>query len=290
LHFLLEEAHVARAARRLGITAAATSNALRRLREEFDDPLLVRAGRTLSRTELAEDLREPAREVLAAAERLFNAAERFEARTYGGNFVLTCSDRVALVLLEVLDRLLSERAPRAGLHLRQVPQDVPALLRDVGGVALGPCPPHRGEICSELLFTDTFVCVLRKGHPLLVGPWSARRFAAAEHVLVAPRGESDRGDVDLALEAKGLSRRVGRVVSTFGLSLPLLVQSDRVATLPLSFVQRQAEGLGLIVRPPPLKLPPFKVQMAWHQRHDREPSHLWLRALLHEAADQSGLK
>jgi hypothetical protein len=64
LYFLLEEAHVARAARRLGITPAAASNALRRLRSDFDDELLVRTGRTLVRTPLAEQLRGPAREVL----------------------------------------------------------------------------------------------------------------------------------------------------------------------------------------------------------------------------------
>ena len=61
LHQLLEEAHVARAAKGLGITPAAASNALRRLREEFEDPLLVRQGRTLVRTPLAEALRRPTR-------------------------------------------------------------------------------------------------------------------------------------------------------------------------------------------------------------------------------------
>src|SRR5690349_2613716 len=70
LHYLLEEAHVARAARRLGITPAAASNALRRLRVEFDDELLVRQGRLLMRTPLAETLRPPARELLLAAGQL----------------------------------------------------------------------------------------------------------------------------------------------------------------------------------------------------------------------------
>ena len=64
LHFLLEESHVGRAAARLGITAAATSNALRRLRDELGDPLLVKKGRGLVRTRLGEELRGPAREVV----------------------------------------------------------------------------------------------------------------------------------------------------------------------------------------------------------------------------------
>ena len=78
LHFLLEEANVARAARKLGITPAAASNALRRLRADFGDQLLVRSGRTLARTPRADDLRAPAKAVMVAAERLFERGRPFD--------------------------------------------------------------------------------------------------------------------------------------------------------------------------------------------------------------------
>ena len=42
LDVLLEERSVSRAASRLSLTQSATSRALSRLREQFDDPLLVR--------------------------------------------------------------------------------------------------------------------------------------------------------------------------------------------------------------------------------------------------------
>jgi DNA-binding transcriptional LysR family regulator len=110
LHFLLEEAHVARAARRLAITPAPASNALLRLRREFEDPLLVRVGRGFVRTPLAEDLRGPARDVLAAAERLVSAAVPFDPATDEGTFVVLATDRVADVLTGPLDRALTARA------------------------------------------------------------------------------------------------------------------------------------------------------------------------------------
>lgn len=81
LHHLLEEAHVARAARRLGITPAAASNALHRLRVDFGDPLLFRSGRRLARTLRAEELRAPAKQVMLAAERLFEQSRPFDPAT-----------------------------------------------------------------------------------------------------------------------------------------------------------------------------------------------------------------
>lgn len=38
-----------------------------------------------------------------------------------------------------------------------------------------------------------------------------------------------------------------------------------------------AEALGLVVFPVPLPLPPLRVGIAWHPRHDADPAHAWLR-------------
>ena len=89
LNHLLEEANVTRAARKLGITPAAASNALRRLRVDFGDPLLVRSGRTLARTPRADELRRPAKEVMLAAERLFEQGHPFDPTTASWEIILS---------------------------------------------------------------------------------------------------------------------------------------------------------------------------------------------------------
>ncbi|NMO17922.1 LysR family transcriptional regulator [Pyxidicoccus fallax] len=289
LHFLLEEAHVARAARRLGITPAAASNALRRLRQDFDDELLVRVGRTLARTALGEQLRGPAREVLAAAERLLGVSASFEPGTYEGEFVLTTSDRVAEALLPALDDLLTRRAPRASLSVRTVTTDVSTFLRDEGGLAIVADTARERGLSTETLFLEDFVCALREGHPLLKGAWTARRFAAAEHILVAPRAQSRRGSVDDLLEAQGLTRRITRVVTSFALATPLLVSSDRITVLPRSFAQARARELGIVLRAPPFEMPSIQMELMWHPGHERDPKHLWFRGLLRDAVRAAGL-
>ena len=56
LRALLNERHVTRAASRLGLSQSATSHALSRLRELYEDPLLVRSGRVLQLTPRAARL------------------------------------------------------------------------------------------------------------------------------------------------------------------------------------------------------------------------------------------
>ncbi len=285
LHHLLEEAHVARAARRLAITPAAASNALHRLRRDFGDPLLVRNGRTLVRSALAEQLRGPAAEVMAAAERLVTTAVVFDPLTDRGMFVLTATDRVADVLAPLLDRALAARAPHANLHFKAFAPTGPGVAE--GGLLVGPGAPP--GLNAEPLFKETYVCVLRAGHPLLDGAFSVERYAAAEHVLVAPRGDSTRGVVDDALEAQGLTRRVSRVVTSFGLALALARDSDRIVTLPSSFVVGRTDGSSYVVRAPPLQLAPLQMVVSWHPRQEGDPRYTWFRALLHEVVRAAGL-
>ena len=50
LDALLQESNVTRAARRVGVTQSAMSQTLARLRNQFDDPILVKVGRRMEPT------------------------------------------------------------------------------------------------------------------------------------------------------------------------------------------------------------------------------------------------
>ena len=69
LDALLTECNVTRAAKRVRITQPAMSQTLARLRELFDDPLLVRKGRGMVRTPRADAMVAPLSEALQAVER-----------------------------------------------------------------------------------------------------------------------------------------------------------------------------------------------------------------------------
>ena len=98
LDALLDEAHVGRAADRLGLSQPAASNALARARALFDDPLLVRSTpKDLRRTPRADAMREPLRAALAEL-LVIVAADPPDAADLRGAVRLLASDVPAAAL------------------------------------------------------------------------------------------------------------------------------------------------------------------------------------------------
>jgi DNA-binding transcriptional LysR family regulator len=289
LHYLLEEAHVGRAAALLGITAAAASNALRRLRDELGDPLLVKRGRGLVRTRLGEELRGPARGVVAAAQLLLRTARPFDPSLFDGELPLALAEHVAAMLLPGLDRLARERAPRATLTIAAVPLDIADWLKKSGGVLVGPSGPFAATTEGDALVTEDFyseryVCVMRRGHPLADRRLSAELYVDQDHVLVVPRGLTARSDVDSVLGLKGLVRRVARTVPSFHLGIPVILQSDLITTMPERSA-RQLHRDSVVIKELPLELPPLLMKMIVHPAHEKDGRNIFVRMLLRHAFD-----
>src|SRR6478609_1665007 len=78
LDALLEERNVTKAGRRLAISQPAMSQALRRLRRHFQDPLLVRNGRHYDLTALARALQDEVTLTCRLAARVFSAQAWFD--------------------------------------------------------------------------------------------------------------------------------------------------------------------------------------------------------------------
>ncbi len=81
LDALLAERNVTRASERLFVTQQAMSGALRRLREHFENELLVRVGRQMELTPLARSLALPVRDALLKVETAVNTQPSFDPRT-----------------------------------------------------------------------------------------------------------------------------------------------------------------------------------------------------------------
>lgn len=287
LHFLLEQAHVGRAAAELGITAAAASNALRRLREDFGDPLLVKQGRGLVRTRVGEALRGPARDVVSATQTLLQAAKPFAPLTFTGDLPIALADHVAAILLSPLDRLVRERAPSAKLMVSPIPLDIADWLKRSGGVLVGPAGAFAATQAGDQLLTDDYyleryVCVMRIGHPLAREPLTVERYAEQGHVLVLPRGLTAQSAIDVFLGSRGLSRRVVRTVPSFHLAMPLVLQSDLITAMP----ERNARLLAsadLAIKDMPVDAPPLAMKLIRHPAHRTDGRTSFITKLLADA-------
>jgi LysR family transcriptional regulator, nod-box dependent transcriptional activator len=111
LHTLLHTRNVTQAGEFLGVSQPAMSGDLRRLRQMFNDELLVRAGRDYQLTTLARSLVDPVSRAIAEIERVITWRPAFDPRQDSGSFSIAMSDHVMALLLPSLAACLPQQAP-----------------------------------------------------------------------------------------------------------------------------------------------------------------------------------
>ncbi len=287
LHALLSERHVSRAAARLGISQPAMSRALSRLRDMFEDPLLVRGKSGMEPTSRALELY-PQIEALIRDVREIVRPVHFDPAEATGQICIAAPDIVAYMLLPALLRRLAVEAPGLDVEIRQWSPNWRRQLEE-GTIDLTVGIPGGSEpnLHSRPLIETTWVCILRSGHPALAEPWTVEHFVALDHILVTLTGRGG-GPIDAVLAAQGLSRRIAIRVP-YPLLTPLLVaETDCVLTTSEWLAAKLAPQVGLCLRPPPLPVPSLRAPMVWHRRSHGDPRHRWFRRVLAElAAEQT---
>lgn len=270
LDALLDEAHVTRAAARLGLSQPATSSALDRLRHVFKDGLLERGRGGMRLTPAAEALRPPLKAALASVRTVLDAPVT-DLAAVRRTVRLLMADAPAATAAVGLHQRLAETAP--GITLAVLPwrggaEATAQLGRGEVELVASVLPPLDPNLFRQVpLIEEHYLVAMRRGHPAATG-FDIDRWLAHPHVVVSGHGEAVT-PLDAGLAARGLSRRVGVVVPSFLMVPPLLLGSDLIAALPSTCVPRD-EAVPLAVFPPPLPVDGFRLDLAWHRRRDED--------------------
>lgn len=285
LDALLEAQNVTETADRFAVTQSAMSHRLARLREFFEDPLLVSTGDELVLTRKAETLRAPLHDALTGLRDAVIPAEEFVASKANRTFVVAAADLVEVTLLPTLLKHLSDIAPSVSIRMAgrgSVRGD--ALIRGGIDIAIGPGQgtvpgvgiEATGGIRQRKLIAEGFSVLVRNDHPRVRGNLTLKRYLREGHVLVAPQGQPG-SIVDARLSQDGQARDVVAQVANF-LSAPFLVaQTNHLLTCPTSLALAVRDELGLRVLKPPIRLPTIAIFLYWHERMHKDSGHRWLR-------------
>ena len=293
---VMAERSLTRAARRLSLTQPAISNAMRRLRDNLGDELVVRQGMVLAPTPRAEALWPVIRTALQQLEQSL-APSRFEPASDHSTFILTMADATAAELMPGLSSQLETQAP--GVSLRVVPlttRDPRRLLRaETADLAVGHFPAVLAVLTAraqsgegvdfdhQRLFDGEYVCVMRRDHPLSASPLTLDAFCAARHLLVSFSGRPF-GFVDEALASLGRQRRVVMTVNQFATAGRVVAQSNLLTVLPRHFVQVTGMQASLQLSELPLDVPTVHVDMLWSKHRPQTAAQVWLREAVARAA------
>ena len=282
LDVLLSERNVTRAAARLNLSQPSVSVQLSKLREAFNDPLLLPGPRGMLTTPRADKLREPLREALENVKRVVMANEIFDPTCAKNTWRVAAADYGELAVLLPTLRRLRLSAPGTRLAVlegnpvriakRAADGEIDLSLQTMDSVPVG--------LRVQKLFDEHYVLVGRIGNPLLNRQPSIKQFCSMEHAVISPSGGGFHGGTDAVLEEMGLSRRVVLSVPHFLVAIAVIEETDLVAMLP----SRLVAGRPALKRvEAPIEVPGYTMAMAWHERSHRDPSHQWLREQIVEA-------
>jgi DNA-binding transcriptional LysR family regulator len=279
---VLRDRSVTGAAKHLGLTQPAVSNALARLRLQFEDVLFVRTPKGMDATPFARELAEPVRQALALLESAMAHGPGFDPSTSTRAFRFYMSDLGQIEFLPPLVERAQRTAP--GVRLEAVALEVEdigdALAAGSLDLAVGFLPGLGPPVRRQALFRDPYVCLMRADHPEIGKKLSRKQFLAASHALVSYKG--GHRVIEEALERAGLARKIALRVPHFTVVPMVLERSDLILILPLK-VARVYERQGRFrFLPPPVPIPPADVAAHWHERFERDPGNRWLREIIME--------
>jgi DNA-binding transcriptional LysR family regulator len=297
LDTLLRERNVTHAANQLGITQPAMSNGLRRLRDLFEDPILVRTSEGMVPTERAQKLQPLIRNVLANVEKALQPTTEFNAEDSERVFRIMASDYAESTLIKPLLEKMSSIAPKIRLDI-MTPSDV--TYQDVEQGTVDIIINRFDDIPQSFhqmsLWHDGFSCLFSKDNPIAEN-FDLASYLKAKHIWVSKTGmgtgvgvnpsEAKKlGWIDEALMTIGKTRNI-TVFTRHYLSAVLFAQQQNlILTIPSKAAQSQRNNPNLFIKPAPFAIKPFEVKMAWSPLLQSNPDHQWLRRLIKSVANE----
>lgn len=269
-----EERSVSNDAERLGLSQSAVSHSLKRLRDTFNDELLVRGPHGMEPTPRAVTLAIAVKSALATIETAVDAKRRFDLATARATFHLSVSDYAQPLLVSRLCAYLREAAPNVHLVFEApYEQQVSSAVAYEGLLIRLADTPISGPMESMRLLDDTFSIAMRQGHPFAQEELTLERYLKLAHIKVTGVGSSA---IDRALTTKGLVRDVVFRMPSWLEALEVVESSDVVVATPSHWSTLGNFSGRCITRPLPMPLP-LPIDAVWHPRNTDDLAHAWLR-------------
>jgi DNA-binding transcriptional LysR family regulator len=277
----LQERKVSEVAKTLSRSQPAVSNALRRLRQIFDDPLFIRTSEGMQPTPFARRMAEPITIALSNIAAAVNCLEQFDPQTSKRHFVISATEMGEIEVITPLESKCCSIAP--GIQISTLREGSIDLVREMEAgrvdLALGAFDNISTSLHRRRIFRQSYVTIFRAGHPLGRGEATLEKFLSSRHILVTNVSNS-YNRVNRCLLRAGIKANVKLQVPNFA-AVPYLVRgTDCIATVPSRLAQIVAAPFGLDSISPPLHLPSLDVCILWHPRFNYDEGNKWLRDLI----------
>ncbi|UJF16842.1 LysR family transcriptional regulator [Vibrio sp. SS-MA-C1-2] len=282
LTILLEECHISHAAQKLCITQPAMSQMLVKLRQLFDDPLLVKQGKTFTCSPLANQLKPQLQQILIQAENILKPPQ-FDPQNSQGTIKFATQDYSTSTMIEGLLRLIKPQAPNLKLKFVRTTEDLYQQLEQgevdliIGGLDAPPASIHARRVLLE-----SCVAVSSRDHPL-----ATKRGLTLADIAQYPQAKyTPKGISEATVSQRFRQHNLKRNITFRSSSMMVLIASLK-AGKHVGFVAQNTLTDELIELDVNFTLPDLDVFVYWHARSHQNPLHQWFRQQLFNFAAKS---
>ena len=277
LDVLLDERSVSRAAERLFVSQPAASAALGRLRDYFNDELLVLHGKRMIPTSYAENLQPEVRRILAQVDGMISMSAEFDPLQSERVFRFMASDYITTVLLIPMASELERLAPGVRLDAR-LPDDAIQLEFERGEIDVTLVPEEFtvAKHPTELIFEEPHVVVGWSENPIFDKEIGEQDFFNANHVGVRIGPERNMTFTEKNVEALGEKRKMAVFAPNFSVVPWFLVGTHRLAVMQQRLAEAYKSVMPLATAPLPFKFPSMRLMAQYHSARTADQGLMWL--------------
>jgi DNA-binding transcriptional LysR family regulator len=283
---LLDERSVTKAAKSVAIGQSAMSLALGRLREYFDDDIIVQVGRTMIPTPFGQGLAKPVHDILLQIKLLTEKRPGFDTAQCDRTLNIVTSDYLTELFFSDLFRRAREVAPKMKFVLHELNRNMMDDF-DRGEIDLLVIPDliSSKDHPSEFLFEETLSCVVWEHNTRVGDRLSLQEYLDLDHVTTE-MDDDGQTTIDRNIQRLGYVRRSQLNVPNVMLAPKFVIGTQIVLTLQTRLARLLIKDLPLRMLPCPLNIPPVSEVVQWHKRLGHDPAISWFCGLLKDVSSE----
>ncbi len=278
LQALLSEKNVTRAASKLEVTQSAMSRTFSRLKNQLNDPLMVRIDNQYELTPHGEHLHQALKFVMPEIKEIWRKPI-FDPAKSNQNIHIGGTDMDIVLVRKRISRI-QQAAPNLRLSIRSNnTRMIDDLISGEIDLLFTAVNDERAGLYRQFIASETYVAVVGKSNKLVSDSLDMDAYLQQRHGIFA-FPEPTRSKVDKALEAKGLKRNVTFSLPTFSQIPPFLSDNSLIFSLPKSFAEYLSAYFPIRILPLPFEVETLKIYLYWHMRKHKSDLNQWVRSHL----------
>ncbi len=276
---IIEEKHLGRAGTRVNFSQPAVSRALAKLREQYQDPLVIRTAKGVEPTAFALQIYPSLLEGIKQLETTFSANQRFDPHNCGLRFSIACSSLANYSFIPKIVENFSQNFPLIGIDIHILAGDdmVSQLRNKEHDFVIDVNLDDSRVLNKTLLYNEDLVLCCRKEHPRIQNAKiSLQQFMSEYHVTIANRKSS--GNLLKNEHIEGLDERKVAITTLGEIeSLCLVGITDYVCLADMSNVLLFEELFSIKAVQLPFDKTSYGIYLYWHPSRDNDNALTWFR-------------